>query len=167
MSAQAADPGFAIREARAADHAAIRELTVGVYVGEGYAGPSYVPTLADVDGRAAHTELLVADDGGRVVGTVALAANGGPYAELATPGEAVFRMLVVDPSARARGIARALVEACIDRARTAGCHRMVISTDPRMHAAHRLYERMGFRHVPDRDWSPSEGVTLLAYSRDL
>lgn len=153
--------------AREADYDAIRDLTVGVYVGEGYAGPHYVPALADVAGRAAQTELLVADGGGQVVGAVALAASGGPYAELAGSGEAVFRMLVVDPLWRGRGVARALVQACLDRAREAGCHRMVISTEPHMHAAHRLYLRMGFIRATERDWSPVEGVDLLAYERQL
>jgi len=163
----ATDPGFVVREARDTDHEAIRELTVRVYVSEGYAGPQYVPSLADVEGRAAHTELLVADAGGQVVGAVALAAGGGPYAELAGPGEAVFRMLVVDPHWRGRGVAHLLVQSCLDRAREAGCHRMVISTEAQMFAAHRLYQRMGFTRAAELDWSPVDGVDLLAYVRDL
>ena len=34
-------------------------------------------------------------------------------------------------------------------------------------AAQRLYQRAGFRRLPDRDWSPAPGVTLLAYGMDL
>ncbi len=167
MISPALNPGFSVREARVADHDSIRDLTINVYIGGGLAGPTYATTLADVEDRAEHTELLVADGGGRVVGAVALAAGGGPYAELASPGEAVFRMLAVDPDWRGRGVANALVRACLDRARAAGCHRMVISTEPAMHAAHRLYQRMGFSRVPERDWSPVDGVNLLAYTRDL
>jgi ribosomal protein S18 acetylase RimI-like enzyme len=44
---------------------------------------------------------------------------------------------------------------------------MVISTDPRMTAAHRLYERLGFARLPERDWSPEPGVDLLVYSHEL
>ena len=36
-----------------------------------------------------------------------------------------------------------------------------------MRAAHRLYERTGFRRLPERDWSPRPGVQLLAYSLEL
>jgi hypothetical protein len=32
-----------------------------------------------------------------------------------------------------------------------------------MRAAHRLYERAGFVRMPERDWSPAPGTTLLAY----
>lgn len=163
----ATEPFFTVRAAVASDHDAIRDLTVGVYVDEEYAGPHYVPTLADVEGRAAHTELLVAASDTRVVGAVALAARGGPYAELAGAGEAVFRMLVVDPQWRGRGVAYSLVQACLDRARAAGCHRMVISSEPTMHAAHRLYQRMGFTRAAERDWAPEQGVELLAYVKDL
>ena len=76
-------------------------------------------------------------------------------------------MLVVDPGSRGRGVGAALVRECLDRAHAAGCHRMVISTKPEMHAAHRLYERLGFVRAPERDWSPVPGVDLLAYARDL
>jgi hypothetical protein len=44
---------------------------------------------------------------------------------------------------------------------------MVLSTDPRMTSAHRLYQRLGFSRVPGRDWSPVPGVDLLVYARKL
>ena len=44
---------------------------------------------------------------------------------------------------------------------------MVLSTDPRMTAAHRLYERLGFTRLPERDWTPVRGVDLLVYALDL
>jgi ribosomal protein S18 acetylase RimI-like enzyme len=59
------------------------------------------------------------------------------------------------------------VAACLDRARVAGKRRMVISTDPRMASAHRLYERLGFTRLPERDWSPMAGVDLMVYTRAL
>ena len=36
-----------------------------------------------------------------------------------------------------------------------------------MHAAHRLYDRMGFVRTPDRDWSPRPDVDLRTYRIDL
>jgi hypothetical protein len=32
-----------------------------------------------------------------------------------------------------------------------------------MAAAHRLYERLGFTRLPERDWAPLPGVNLMAY----
>jgi hypothetical protein len=43
----------------------------------------------------------------------------------------------------------------------------VISTDPRMVSAHRLYERLAFTRLPERDWSPLPGVRLRVYAREL
>jgi ribosomal protein S18 acetylase RimI-like enzyme len=81
--------------------------------------------------------------------------------------EAAFRMLAVDPAVRGRGVGELLVRTCLDRAGAAGKRRVVISTDPRMTSAHRLYERLGFRRLPARDWSPVPGVDLLVYSVEL
>jgi hypothetical protein len=32
-----------------------------------------------------------------------------------------------------------------------------------MRVAHRVYERLGFRRAPERDWSPVPGIELLAF----
>lgn len=72
-------------------------------------------------------------------------------------------MLVVDPAARGHGVGTALVTACLERARAAGKTAVVLSTDPRMTDAHRLYGRLGFTRLPERDWSPHEAITLLVY----
>jgi ribosomal protein S18 acetylase RimI-like enzyme len=107
------------------------------------------------------------DDDGRVVGSVALVLAG-DFGEVTTSDEeAAFRMLVVDPSMRGRGLGELLVTTCLDRARTAGKRRMVLSTGTRMTAAQRLYERLGFTRLPERDWSPVPGIDLLVYSREL
>ena len=36
-----------------------------------------------------------------------------------------------------------------------------------MRAAQHLYHQAGFGRLPDRDWSPRPGVTLLAYGLAL
>ena len=150
------------------DYDRIADLTVRVYVDGGLASEGYAPELADVAGRADRSELLVVrDDGGWVVGSVALVLSG-DFAEVTTSDEeAGFRMLVVDPAAQGRGLGELLVTTCLDRARVAGKRRMVISTGSRMTAAQRLYERLGFTRLPERDWSPVPGIDLLVYSRAL
>jgi ribosomal protein S18 acetylase RimI-like enzyme len=157
-----------VQPARLEDFARIAELTVGVYVEGELASEDYAPELADVAGRASRAELLVVRDaGGAVVGSVALVVAGDFGNVTTSDEEAAFRMLVVDPAVQGRGIGELLVTACLDRARAAGKRRMVISTDPRMTTAHRLYERLGFTRLPERDWSVAPGVDLMVYARDL
>jgi ribosomal protein S18 acetylase RimI-like enzyme len=149
------------------DYGRIAELTAGVYRDEGLAPEEYQAELRNVAGRASRAELLVARDGGTIVGSVALVLAG-EFGEITdSDDEAAFRMLVIDPAVRGRGAGELLVRECLARARAAGKQRMVLSTDPRMVAAHRLYERLGFTRLPERDWSPLPGVTLRAYALDL
>ena len=157
-----------VETARPEDFPRIAELTVGVYVEGGFASPGYVDRLADVAGRAREAQLLVAwDDAGVVVGSVVVVL-GGDFGEVTeSDEEAAFRMLVVDPAVRGRGVGESLVRACLDRARAAGKRRMVLSTAPEMTAAHRVYGRLGFTRLPERDWRPHPGVELMAYALEL
>jgi ribosomal protein S18 acetylase RimI-like enzyme len=161
-------PALTVESALPDDFARIAQLTVDVYVGGGLATPAYAPELADVAGRAERAELLVVRDaGGRVVGSVALVLTGAFGNVITSDEEAAFRMLAVDPTAQGQGIGELLVTTCLDRARAAGKRRMVISTDPLMTTAHRLYGRLGFSRLPERDWRPEPGVELLVYAREL
>lgn len=156
-----------VRRARPDEHAVVAELSARVYLDEGWADQSYVPVLRDVDARAREATVLVAVDDGRVVGAVTVATRGGRYAEQAGPGEAVVRMLVTDPAERGRGTGLALLQACLDTAAADGCARVLLSTQPEMVAAHRLYDRLGFVRRPDLDWRPVPDLLLLGYALEL
>ncbi len=161
-------PALAVDRARPDDFARIGQLTSDVYLGGGLASAAYGEQLRDVAGRADRAELLVArDDEGRVVGSVALVLEGDFGEVTESDDEAAFRMLVVDPAVQGRGIGELLVTACLERARAAGKRRMVLSTDRRMTTAQRLYERLGFTRLPERDWQPAPGIDLLVYVREL
>ncbi|WP_338672871.1 GNAT family N-acetyltransferase [Streptomyces sp. SCSIO 30461] len=163
-----------IRLVEPQEYSGLGELTAQTYLDDGLLAfgkdDPYLPVLRDTAGRAAQSDVLVAVDGsGRILGGVAFTLGARPYADVAREDEAEFRMLVVATEARKRGIGEALVMACLERARAVdGCHRLVLSTDQQMHAAHRIYERMGFVRTPDRDWSPfAELDPLLTYALEL
>ena len=153
-----------VRDARPEEYDAAGDLVADVYVTEGWSEhDDYTAELRDARTRAAHADLLVAVLDGAVVGTVTLVLEGGPYAEAADPGESVIRMLATAPAARGQGAGAKLVEECVTRSRAAGLSAVRLSTQQKMHAAHRVYERLGFTRTPERDWSPVPGMELFTY----
>lgn len=160
-------PDVEVRPVRTGEYAAVGELTASTYVAEGFASEGYATTLRDVTDRATQATVLVALVDEQLAGSVTVATAGGDYAEDTEPGTAVIRMLVTSRDFRGLGVGRALVEQAIVAARAAGCSVVRLSTGPTMHAAHRLYERLGFTRTPDRDWSPLPDIELLTYMLPL
>jgi ribosomal protein S18 acetylase RimI-like enzyme len=161
--------GFAIREATPAEFEAIGELVVNAYRDAGETDTGYEPELRAVADRAAQVPVLAAVDEstGRVLGTVTYVPGPGPFHEGKFGDAASFRMLAVATDARTRGIGRALVETCIERARAGGRVAIGIYTRPFMTSAHRMYERLGFHRAPELDWEYDPGEWLLAYRIEL
>ncbi|MEJ7795879.1 MAG: GNAT family N-acetyltransferase [Nocardioides sp.] len=157
-----------IRRAANDEHAVIGELTVEAYAAfTTGAEDFYVEHLRDAAARDRDAELWVAEVEGDVVGTLTIAPEGSPWRELGRPGEGEFRMLAVAPAARGRGVGEALVRHALDRFRAAGNGRVVLCSLVDMDAAHRIYRRLGFVRAPELDWSPEEGVDLIAFAKEL
>jgi ribosomal protein S18 acetylase RimI-like enzyme len=156
---------FTVRLAEPRDIPAVGRITVEAYRGDGFldAEDEYVGELADAARRAREAEVWVAVDGREVLGSVTYCLPGSTFAELARDNEGEFRMLSVAEAARRRGVAEALVAKCIERSRDLGHEAVVLCSMRQMTTAHRLYDRLGFRRLPDRDWSPVEGVDLLGF----
>lgn len=155
-----------IRDAHQDEFAEIGELRVGAYRADAFLSPDsrYAPRLRGLGADGLGAVLVAADDQQPgILGTVMLQTwpHSGEF--LRAPGEAEIRALAVRPSARGRGIGRALLAAVIDRAVALNVRHLLLLTQPEMKVAQHLYEDAGFSRLPERDWSPELGITLLAY----
>jgi ribosomal protein S18 acetylase RimI-like enzyme len=157
-----------VREALPGELAEVGEIRVNAYRAGGFLAPdsAYTPVLRDL-GAAGDGTVLVAADGSRILGTVMLQfwPNGGEIG--VADDEAEIRALAVLPDAQGQGAGSALLQAAITRAAQRGVRHLVLLTQPDMLAAQRLYQRAGFRRLPERDWSPVPGHILLAYGLPL
>lgn len=159
-----------IRPAREDELAAVGALTFDAYAADGFvsADSPYAERLRDAVSRAREAELYVAaDEDGRLLGTITYCPEGSPWQEVAGEREGEFRMLAVAPDARRRGVAEGLVRMCLERSRELGYDAVVLSSMRGQQAAHRLYERIGFRRDPEQDWRPRPEIELLAFRLDL
>ncbi|WP_299165458.1 GNAT family N-acetyltransferase [uncultured Arthrobacter sp.] len=157
-----------IRRVTATDYDDVRRITRDAYLHAGYfseADHPYVQVLANVEHRAEHAEVWVAEEEGVVVGSFAITFEGQRYTDIAIAGELEFRMLAVDPAAQRGGIGRRMVEWIIDYARSLeGIDAVSLTSGSDMVRAHRLYESLGFERVPSRDWwVPDEDIQLWVF----
>jgi ribosomal protein S18 acetylase RimI-like enzyme len=127
----------------------------------------YARELVDVGRRAVEAEVLVAVDEALLGCVTFVPDDRSPWAEQLAADESAIRMLAVDPAAQRRGVGRALLDACIRRARQLGRSAVFLHSTPWMVAAHGLYLQAGFVRLPDRDWTPVPNVPLWAFRLDL
>jgi putative acetyltransferase len=99
-------------------------------------------TILDTGGR-----IFLAHRNGQAIGCCALLAMG--------PREFEVAKMAVTESMRRNGIGRQLLEKTITEARALGAHRLYLETNKTLAGAIRLYESLGFRHVPAERVVPS------------
>lgn len=144
------------------------DLLRSIYVDEGFTDPGVAPRLFSANRLDGQGDLIVAATlDGRVVGAVLFLGQGSTLLQISQPEEAEFRLLGVCPTARGKGCGRLLVEECLRRSRLRGARRIVLSTQPTMLVAHRLYECLGFRRQVERDWHSSSGRAMRVYALEL
>ncbi|WP_456272198.1 GNAT family N-acetyltransferase [Bacillus sp. AK031] len=111
-------------------------------------------------------EVLVAEINGEIVGSVVLCpGNTDAYKGLFNVSEhPEIRMLAVDKNTRKQGVARQLIEECIYRSRKKGAAYIGLHTGQFMGSAIRLYEKLGFQHLPELDFEPSnDGIVVKSF----
>ncbi|MEL6957823.1 MAG: GNAT family N-acetyltransferase [Pseudomonadota bacterium] len=106
---------------------------------------------------ADHIHFFVARGGDRILGTGALAVQDG-YGEV--------KSMFTDPAARGKGVAAAVLRMIEDTARDEGLKQLKLETGTGLDAAHRLYERFGFRTCGPFG-SYQDGPFSLFYEKEL
>lgn len=161
--------GVNIREAGPEDDAALGELLVEAFVSQ-YAVklPEVRVTeqrkrdLRDVAGKRAVAKVWVAEEAGRVVGTVALWPPGAKGAEAWIPGAADVRHLAVAASHRSGIVSKALLDVAEGWARASGCPGVCLHVRRGAHGVARLYVGRGYLRQPEGDLDFTPDVFLEA-----
>jgi ribosomal protein S18 acetylase RimI-like enzyme len=117
--------------------------------------------LRNIAGRAERAEFLIVRDGGDIVGSVAYGPPGKGDPEIFAPNMAAILLLSVHPAHRGKGIARALTEACIARARRDKAVSVGLFTSELMQAAQHVYQSLGF--VMESELPPRYGIRYFRY----
>lgn len=148
---------------------AVGALRVEAYRAGGLLTESYAPTLRSLGDGGRGTVLVAAEDGAdaKLLGTVMLEPWHADSEVARSPQEAEVRALAVAPWAQGLGVGRALMGEVISRASAGGARRLLLSTQPAMTAAQALYRSLGFTRLPELDWTPVPGMTLLAFGLPL
>jgi ribosomal protein S18 acetylase RimI-like enzyme len=165
-----------IREATATEMTEVGEIRVAAYQAGGFLpeNSDYADRLRTL-GTEGGDDVLVAvvpdsaepEAAERIVGTVMLQFWPRAGQIVTGPKEAEIRALAVRPQIQGGGVGSQLLRRVIARAAEAGIDHLVLCTEPEMRTAHHLYEQAGFVRLPERDWSPVQNVSLLAYGLHL
>jgi ribosomal protein S18 acetylase RimI-like enzyme len=129
------------------------------------------------DGPLSHDQRLLADavaagevdevftamtTDGAIAGTACLLPSKSEHSHVAELGERELRLLAVAPEHRGQGIGEVLLHGCAWHAAFEGASELVLSAQPTRTAARKLYERLGFERLPNREWH-RDGIDLLVY----
>ncbi len=129
---------ISVRIAASADDSLVEAVTVLLPQLSRSAPPPTREQLARIVADAAIT-LFVAEEEGRIVGTLTLVAF-----EIPTGRRAWIEDVVTDSAARGKGVATALVNAALAHAAEIGARTVDLTSRPDREDANRLYVQLGF-----------------------
>ncbi|MFD5601068.1 GNAT family N-acetyltransferase [Leucobacter sp. NPDC058333] len=144
-----------IRRVLPAEYPSVGALVRAAYEGDYPLEDDYLAEIEDVAGRDTVSEVLVAVDreSGELLGTITVPHPGTRLIDDTADDEFDVRLLGVSRAARGRGVGAAIMQHSADIARSRGLGRVVLHTGEQMVAAHRLYERLGFERIPEREFT--------------
>ncbi|MBI3774315.1 MAG: GNAT family N-acetyltransferase [Gammaproteobacteria bacterium] len=132
----------------------LSELLSQVYVDGDFVTPEMAVSLVDPAAVRSRGKIIAArkQQSLQLAGMVIVVYPDSPARRLAQGDETEMHLLGVKSEYRGKGLGRALVAAAIHDAKQCGYSKMILWTQPTMHAAHRLYEISGFVRAPGRDF---------------
>jgi GNAT superfamily N-acetyltransferase len=164
------DAQFIVRDIRPEEVAAARVLTLAAYdqysaLMEPSAWAALRRALESALATSGPLAHLVAERNGALLGSVLLfpAANGDTGSAGGRMIWPELRLLAVAPAARGHGVGTALVNACIERARSSGAPALGLYSSDTMQSAIRLYEGLGFLRAPQFDFQPTGAEIVKAF----
>jgi len=166
--------GMVVRRMRDDEAAPVGRLVREAYAGDYELSEAYLDEIEAVGERAREHEVWVAVDAGTgaVLGTVTTPRQGRRLSAVARHADELdFRFLGVSAAARGRGVGEVIVRHILALAASRGIRRVVLNTGEQMRPARRLYERMGFERLEDREFTferpDGTPVHILAYGIDV
>lgn len=145
---------FALRVADSPELVAIARTLMAEYAALPHTTGRWTTAAADIAALPApYTSpsgvLLVAmRSGSDALDDDASALGCGGLLALETPGDAEMKRVYVRPSGRGRGVGEAITRELMRFAEILGFRRVRLDTAPELQTAIRLYERLGFIHIP-------------------
>jgi ribosomal protein S18 acetylase RimI-like enzyme len=146
-----------------------REITAlldRVFVQDGYTEKSYAGKFfISSELRKRGDIKLAMSSSGHLLGMAVFVPPTSPACQVAKTDEAEIQLLAVYPESRGHGVGSSLINVCEQQAVSCGYFKMVLSTQPAMKAAHRLYEKQGYRRNPKRNWTRHEDKKFFVYEK--
>ena len=171
------EPAFAIRPIAARDDAAVAAIIRAVMPEFGATGCGFAINDPEVDWmskayaepRSAYFVVERRRDDGMLQDGARVVEGGGGVAPLVGGDEHVceLRKMYFLPTSRGVGAGAALMARCLEAARGFGFRYCYLETLSGMDAAMRLYERSGFRRIPQAMGATGHGGCNTFYLLDL
>ena len=159
-----------VRPYRCGEEEYVARLHERLYSEEYGWGPEFVRYAVEIPRHFAgkerndREELFIAEQGGRPVGSMMLCAT-------EDPDVGQLRVFAVEKDCRRQGIGAALLQAALEKAKSAGYTKLILWTADAVTDALHKYETLGFRVMEtkeNRSWRPDgEAVIEIKMEKEL